>query len=213
MGGERIWSMNKVVKWILKKKKIIDLVGWILFLIFIFVAWKSGLITDSLALEKALKRAGGFAPLLFIFIQAVQVVVPVLPGAVGNVFGVIFFGPLWGFILNYLGICIGSVIAFHLSRKYGTNFAKQMTGRKFYNKYEKFLENERKFEKIFALLIFFPFAPDDFLCYLAGISKISYRKFTTIILLGKPLAIYLYTIGLTKVIFYATELAVKGGIF
>ena len=40
-------------------------------------------------------------------------------------------------------------------------------------------------------------APDDFLCYLAGTTSMTWRRFTTIILLGKPLSIALYSLGLT----------------
>lgn len=52
----------------------------------------------------------------------------------------------------------------------------------------------------FALLIFLPVAPDDFLCYLAGISKMTVRKFAIIILLGKPLAILLYSMGVYQLL-------------
>lgn len=37
-----------------------------------------------------------------------------------------------------------------------------MTGAKFYQKYSKYLLQEKQFERIFALLIFLPVAPDDF---------------------------------------------------
>ena len=40
-------------------------------------------------------------------------------------------------------------------------------------------------------------APDDFLCYLAGTTSMTWRRFTAIILLGKPLSIALYSLGLT----------------
>ena len=34
-------------------------------------------------------------------------------------------------------------------------------------------------------------------CYLAGTTSMTWRRFTTIILLGKPLSIALYSLGLT----------------
>ena len=133
-------------------------------------------------------------------VQAVQVVIPIMPGAIGCVFGVVFFGAFWGFVFNYIGICIGSVCAFLLARKYGMMFVQNMTGSKFYNKYQHFLEKENQFEKMFALLIFLPVAPDDFLCYLAGVSRMRLTRFTTIILLGKPAAIFMYSMGLHQVL-------------
>lgn len=48
----------------------------------------------------------------------------------------------------------------------------------------------------FALAIFFPFSPDDFLCALAGTTKMSFRTFVLIIIFGKPVSIMLYSIFL-----------------
>ena len=86
-----------------------------------------------------------------------------------------------------------------MARKYGQGFVCHMTGTKFYEKYEHFLEKENQFEKLFALLIFLPVAPDDLLCYLAGVSRMPLKRFTLIILLGKPAAIFLYSMGLNQI--------------
>ena len=174
--------------------------GWILFAVGVVWAWGAGLFTDTEKLQALLEKSGILAPLLFVIVQAVQVVIPIMPGAIGCVFGVVFFGAFWGFVFNYIGICIGSVCAFLLARKYGMMFVQNMTGSKFYNKYQHFLEKENQFEKMFALLIFLPVAPDDFLCYLAGVSRMRLTRFTTIILLGKPAAILMYSMGLHQVL-------------
>ena len=186
--------------WIVKHKKWFEITGWILFAIGVVWAWRAGLFTDTEKLQELLEKSGILAPLLFVIVQAVQVVIPIMPGAIGCVFGVVFFGAFWGFVFNYIGICIGSVCAFLLARKYGMMFVQNMTGSKFYNKYQHFLEKENQFEKMFALLIFLPVAPDDFLCYLAGVSRMRLTRFTTIILLGKPAAIFMYSMGLHQVL-------------
>ena len=49
------------------------------------------------------------------------------------------------------------------------------------------------------MAIFLPVAPDDFLCYLAGTTDMTWRRYTAIILLGKPFAISLYSLGLTAI--------------
>lgn len=186
--------------WIVKHKKWFEITGWILFAVGVVWAWGAGLFTDTEKLQALLEKSGILAPLLFVIVQAVQVVIPIMPGAIGCVFGVVFFGAFWGFVFNYIGICIGSVCAFLLARKYGMMFVQNMTGSKFYNKYQHFLEKENQFEKMFALLIFLPVAPDDFLCYLAGVSRMRLTRFTTIILLGKPAAILMYSTGLHQVL-------------
>ncbi|EOH87645.1 hypothetical protein BH747_08365 [Enterococcus villorum] len=135
-------------------------------------------------------------PTLFIFIQILQVVIPIIPGGISTAAGVLIFGPYAGFIYNYVGICIGSIIIFLLGRRYGKPFILSMVSDKTYNKYIGWLDNQNRFEKLFALAIFLPIAPDDALCLMAGLTNISVKKFTWIILLAKPLSIFLYSMAL-----------------
>lgn len=193
------------LNWIIKYKSIFVILGFVGMLGFVFYGWKLGIFTSTEQMELFLNKFGLFAPIVFVLFQLVQVVIPILPGGAGCVFGVMFFGAFNGFIYNYIGICLGSIIAFALGRSYGKNFVKSMTGDKFYGKYSKYLDAKHGFNKILAICIFLPVAPDDFLCYLAGISEISYKKFITIILLGKPGAIFLYSMGLNAIIQFVLE--------
>ena len=131
----------------------------------------------------------------FILIQIIQVVIPIIPGGVSSVAGVILFGPLYGLLYNYVGIVIGSFINFFLARYYGQGFVHKMVSEETYNKYASWLEKGNKFDTFFALAIFFPVAPDDFLCMLAGLTKMSLKKFSLIILLGKPASIATYSLA------------------
>lgn len=136
------------------------------------------------------------APLIFMLLQILQVVIPIIPGGVSNAAGVLIFGPMMGFVYNYLGICIGSVLIFLLGRRYGKKFILSMIGEKTYNRYIGWLDNQKRFDKLFALAIFLPVAPDDALCLMAGLTSISLKKFTLIILLAKPLSTFLYSMAL-----------------
>ena len=135
-------------------------------------------------------------PIIFILIQILQVVIPIIPGGISTAAGVLIFGPYAGFIYNYVGICIGSIIIFLLGRRYGKPFILSMVSDKTYNKYVGWLDNQNRFEKLFALAIFLPVAPDDALCLMAGLTNISVKKYTWIILLAKPLSIFLYSMAL-----------------
>ena len=145
-----------------------------------------GLVGDSIIL----------GPIIFILIQILQVVIPIIPGGISTAAGVLIFGPYAGFIYNYVGICIGSIIIFLLGRRYGKPFILSMVSDKTYNKYVGWLDNQNRFEKLFALAIFLPVAPDDALCSMAGLTNISVKKYTWIILLAKPLSIFLYSMAL-----------------
>ncbi|MDV7801178.1 TVP38/TMEM64 family protein [Enterococcus hirae] len=145
-----------------------------------------GLVGDSIIL----------GPIIFILIQILQVIIPIIPGGISTAAGVLIFGPYAGFIYNYVGICIGSIIIFLLGRRYGKPFILSMVSDKTYNKYVGWLDNQNRFEKLFALAIFLPVAPDDALCLMAGLTNISVKKYTWIILLAKPLSIFLYSMAL-----------------
>ena len=123
-------------------------------------------------------------------------VVPILPGGLGCLAGVILFGPWYGFAYNYVGICAGSLAAFGVARYCGRPLLERMFSRKLLLKYDRWL-GQKSFTKWFALAIFFPVAPDDFLCYLAGTTSMNWGQFTFIILTCKPFAIAAYSTGLT----------------
>ncbi len=184
------------VKWILNGCTV---AGLVLMGLFVWYCWQRGIFQSQDALEAFLGRFGLWAPLIFTAVQAVQVVLPILPGAVGCLAGVLIFGPVWGFVYNYVGISIGSICAFLLARRYGAPFVRSITSPKLYDKYIGWLEKGNRFDKFFAAAIFFPVAPDDFLCYLAGLTRMRLRKMATIILLGKPFSIALYSLGLYTV--------------
>ncbi|ALS37895.1 putative membrane protein YdjX (TVP38/TMEM64 family) [Enterococcus rotai] len=155
-----------------------------------------GVFKDVDALRGLVGNSVILGPILFMLIQIIQVVIPIIPGGISCAAGVLIFGPFAGFIYNYVGIAIGSVIIFLLGRQYGKPFILSLVSDKTYNKYIGWLDNEKRFERLFALAIFLPIAPDDALCLMAGLTKMSLKKFTLIIILAKPVSIFLYSLAL-----------------
>lgn len=141
-----------------------------------------------------LQQLGIFGPIIFIAIQIIQVLYPVIPGGLTCVIGHVLFGPLMGFVYNTTGIFIGSVIAFLLARRYGEVFVKSFVSDQVYDKYIGYLDCGKFFERFLAGAFILPGFPDDFLCMVAGMSKMSLKKFIWITLLTKPATLYLYTV-------------------
>jgi uncharacterized membrane protein YdjX (TVP38/TMEM64 family) len=141
-----------------------------------------------------LKEIGIFGPLIFIAIQIIQVLYPVIPGGLTCVIGHVLFGPLMGFVYNTTGIFIGSIAAFLLARKYGQVFVKSFVSDKVYDKYIAYLDRGKIFERFLATAFILPGFPDDFLCMVAGMSKMSLKKFAWITIITKPATLYLYTV-------------------
>ena len=179
--------------------QVLSLAGLVACVILALWGWRTGVLTSQEQMQALVHSCGAVGVVLFILFQAVQVVVPVLPGGIGCLAGVLIFGPEWGFVYNYVGICIGSLAAFAVARNCGKPLLTMLFSEKTIAKYSRWAEERNRFARLFALAIFLPVAPDDFLCYLAGTTEMSWRQYTAIILLGKPFAIALYSLGLTVV--------------
>lgn len=182
-------SKNKKIRQLFT---VITVIITILICIFIIYGIKIGLFRSPETLVRYVKKYGYLGPVVFMLIQIIQVVLPIIPGGASCLAGVLAFGSIPGFIYNYIGLCLGSVIVFFLSRKYGMKLILKLFKEETVNKYVKYIK-QKKFEKIFFWGIFLPGAPDDLLCYVAGISNISFKKFLTIIIIGKPLALLFYS--------------------
>ena len=161
--------------------------------------WRTGILTSQQAMEDFVARAGRAGVLLFSLFQAVQVVIPVLPGGLGCLAGVLLFGPVKGFLCNYIGICVGSMLAFAVAKSCGRPLLPKLFSEDIIRKYQHWTDRGSPFAKWFAAAIFFPVAPDDFLCYLAGTTEMNWQTFSAIIWLCKPFSIALYSLGLTVI--------------
>ena len=183
-----------------KISTIIGLSGVAAFAVF---GWHKGIFASNEAFSAYILSFGIAAAVLFTVLQAVQVVIPILPGAIGCVAGIFAFGPVWGLIYSYVGISVGSIAAFLISKRYGMPMVQKFVSRKKLDKYMNWLEKGHKFDKFLAFMIAFPVAPDDILCFMAGLTKMSLKKFSAIIFLCKPPAIALYSLTLAGVISFA----------
>ena len=167
----------------------------ILLCLFMLQAGLKGNFRSVDAFQAYIRGFGLFAPFVFVFIQAFQVVVPVLPGFIGCVAGALLFGSVCGFVYNYVGICAGSIIAFFLAKHFGIPLVQAMFPSKKYNVWTERIKRARSYDVLFALSILLPLAPDDYLCYFSGLINMSVKKFVLIILLAKPWCILFYSFG------------------
>lgn len=171
------------------------IVGMAIVVVFVIYGFASGIFLDREALKAFILKAGVVAPVLFVFIQVIQVVFPIIPGGASCLVGVLLFGPGWGFVYNYIGICTGSIINFFLGRYYGRPFIQSVTKPETYNKYIGKIDKGHRFEAFFFLSILLPCFPDDLICMLAGLTKMTVKKYLFLLLVGKPLSIALYSIA------------------
>lgn len=126
---------------------------------------------------------GYLAPIVFLVVQIVQVIVAPIPGNVTIVIGGAMFGAYEGMLLSCTGILTGSIIAFYLARIFGKPLVIKLAGREVYEKYESLFH--KKGIVALLLIFLFPFFPDDALCLLAGLSPMSFLTFMFLVVAGR----------------------------
>jgi uncharacterized membrane protein YdjX (TVP38/TMEM64 family) len=158
-------------------------------LIGIFVYLKSNGILNYMSsaeeFKKYIEGNGEKAYLVFFIVQFISVIIAPIPSNVSAVVGGTVFG-MWGsFLISMLAIISGSTVVFVLGRRFGRAFAERFINPKLLNKYEQHFST-RKGELLLILLLLLPFFPDDAIGFVAGLSKISLRRYVIIMLLTRP---------------------------
>lgn len=163
--------------------------------VMLIIAYAKGNFDSVESMQAYIGKFGIWAPLILTIIQATQVIIPVLPGFAGCIAGGVMFGPLVGFICNYIGICGGSIIAFLLAKHFGMPLVKNLFKGKKYEKWSRRLAESKSYTAFLFIAMVLPLFPDDFFCYMSGLTEMSVKKFTWIIILGKPWCILAYSFG------------------
>jgi len=142
------------------------------------------LFTSVERLQEWVAASGPVAPLVFIAIQVLQVVVFVIPGEVAQIAGGYLFGTWLGALYSAAGIIIGSAIDFFLARLLGVPFVNALFSAGKVQETRSLLDSSRS-KTVFFLLFLIPGIPKDVLCYVAGLSPLSFRFFILASMAGR----------------------------
>lgn len=135
------------------------------------------------AVVRYVKQSGPWAPLVFIGLQALQIVVAPIPGEATGIIGGYLFGTLAGLIYSSIGLTIGSCLAFGMGRWLGHHFARRFVTPETYDMFFFLTRTQGKF--ITFLLFLIPGFPKDFLCYILGASPLPFRIFFLLSTIGR----------------------------
>ncbi|TFG65387.1 MAG: TVP38/TMEM64 family protein [Spirochaetales bacterium] len=119
---------------------------------------------------------GGKAPLVFMALQWLQVVIFIIPGEVTQVAGGYLFGFTRGLLLSLAGIAAGSAFNFWAGRLLGFPFLKAVISEQRLSVYRNFVSTS-KAKTAFYLLFVIPGIPKDALSYAAGMWDLKFLPF------------------------------------
>lgn len=184
------------IVFIVREKKVIYRLlfsGYALILFFLFllfIAQKTGffaLFQDEAAYREYLASAGIWMPLLYIVLQYLQVVVLPIPGIVSTLAGVALFGPFEAMIYSLIGVLLGSLTGFWIGRKLGYKAVVWMVGKENLDKWLKKMKGKDNF--ILTAMFVLPLFPDDILCFIAGLSSMSWQYFLIMSVVARSIGI------------------------
>ncbi|GAA0717133.1 putative membrane protein YdjX (TVP38/TMEM64 family) [Halorubrum trapanicum] len=159
--------------------------------LYVLVSRYAGFITDAQALRTWLDQFGIFAPIVFVGIQALQVIVAPIPGQVVALVAGYLFGSFWGTVYSLTGVLIGSAVAFSLAKRYGRSFVENVIHEDVIARFDGFVDTVG-IPGLFAFVII-PGLPDDAICFLSGLTKWSLPTFIGVIAVGR-LPAYVLTV-------------------
>lgn len=140
-----------------------------------------------------IKEHRAYSALIFISLQALQVVAAPVPGEVTGFVGGMFFGPVWGVVYSTIGLTIGSWIAFMLARLLGRPLVERVVSLETIQRYDYVMKHKGLWLAFLMFLI--PGFPKDFLCYLLGLGHMRQRDFLLVSATGRLLGTILLTMG------------------
>jgi|TARA_B100001971_G_C18249734_1_gene577193 uncharacterized membrane protein YdjX (TVP38/TMEM64 family) len=158
-----------------KKKKELEL-ETILTIIFLIISFSVfgyysykywDIVSDPEAVQEIISSFGPWAPIAYIISSILQVILAYLPGIILSVVGGYIWGKWIGFLLNLIGVTIGSMLAYYIAHKLGKPIIERMFNESDIYKFNRF------FRKHGLIIIFLARAqfifPNDIVSYASGL--------------------------------------------
>jgi len=175
--------MSPKIKWLV-------LIGAAAFFVIIHIYWDWQILLDPDTIQEWLSRFGVAAPLVFMVVMALAVVISPIPSLPLDIAAGAFFGPFFGGLYAVIGALGGAVLSFLLARLLGRDFI------------ERFLSGHINFcsqcsDKILVKIVFIsrliPVVSFDIISYGAGLTKMSLATFSLATFFGMLPLTFAYT--------------------
>ena len=138
---------------------------------------------DHQEFKKTISSYGAYAPLAYILLQVLQIVIAPIPGGAVEFLGGVLFGVKAGFIYSMIGLTLGSWVAFSLARIFEKVAVEKFVSEQTRKKFDYLVEHQGAILSFILFLI--PGFPKDALCYILGLTPMHLGIFLTISTIGR----------------------------
>jgi uncharacterized membrane protein YdjX (TVP38/TMEM64 family) len=127
---------------------------------------------------------GSVSALIYILVQALQVVVFVIPGELVQIAGGYIFGTGLGTLFSVAGILLGTMAGFFAARLLGYSLVRAIVSPKKLREFDFLINNPKSEIAMFALFLI-PGIPKDSLVYISGLTPIKPLRFFLISMIAR----------------------------
>lgn len=176
---------------------------------------------DPASFRDWVEARGIWGRVLFVGIMVLQVIIAFIPAEPLEIAAGYAFGAVWGTLLVWLGLVLGTMIVFLFVRKIGVKAVEVFFPREKIDSI-KYLNNEKALNAAAFTLFLIPGTPKDLLTYVAGLTKIRLLPWVLLTSLARIPSVVTSTIsgnalglqhyGLAIIVFAATALVSGVGI-
>ena len=181
---------SKTTSLVLRVLMYLFLIALILFILHLYIegGWREIIdfykyFLNAKRIEAFVSSFGPFAAVVFVVLQALQVVFAPIPGELTGVVGGVLFGNIKGTIFSTIGLTVGSVLAFEIARLFGLRFVEKVVKKEYISKFNDFVTHKGLY--ISYILFLIPGFPKDSLCYLLGLTRMKRLDFFLMTFLGR----------------------------
>ncbi|MBW1727090.1 MAG: TVP38/TMEM64 family protein [Deltaproteobacteria bacterium] len=139
--------------------------------------------TDREQIKAFVTSFGAGAPVVFIIIQVLQVLLAPFPGEATGFIGGFLFGATRGFFYSSLGLTLGSLINFTIGRFLGKRFVRKLIPPAQLERMDNIVKRQGVIV-LFGLFVF-PGFPKDYLCLFLGLSALPLKVFILLTAIGR----------------------------
>lgn len=147
------------------------------------VIYYYGIFTDREQIKAFVTSFGTGAPVIFILVQILQVLLAPFPGEATGFIGGFLFGATKGFLYSTIGLTVGSLINFSIGRFLGKKFVRKLIPPAQLERMDNLVRHQGVIV-LFGLFVF-PGFPKDYLCLFLGLSAIPLKIFIILTAIGR----------------------------
>ena len=181
-----------------RKRKVFSLISVLIVLalmlwLTVFV-WKWLANFSQEGFREYINSFGAWGWLVLLGLQILQVFVALIPGEILESAAGFAFGPLWGTVICYCGVAIGSALIFFLVRRFGVKLLEVFVPCEKINEL-RFINTVKKRNLLIFLIFFIPGTPKDLITYFVGLTDVKFLSFIFISLVARAPSVLSSTFG------------------